>query len=705
MNPTNATANDPDVIAFSKALIQHESGGNPTIKGASKEYGLAQWIEPTWNAEATKYLGYVPKWGTAEMTPEIQKAVVASKVADLKNKGYNPAQIAAEHNSGSKDGWENKVGTNKYGVKYDVPAYVKTVTDLYHQMRQESPIQTPQAEQGTPSPYGASFPSNPGTDTPLQSAGKVLGNIPSSALNFGKGILNVLNPVNTFNNIMGISSEIKQISDQNGGSVAAGLEAAAKELPGQLYKGFVPTGADALLNAGAAAIAGNDAMPYLKTAQQAIVEDPIGQIAPFLMGARELASKAGFEAQFDNFVKKGVETVTKPVKSVIGAVTSKAGETARYGVSQATGLNPETVKALIEDPQLYSKKVRESTNRTGVAEKVGKALDDLETSVSDTGSGYSSIRELPISIEVPRDVLMTALKEFKIDIVNGKVKTGAESLPLSTTDVSALQHFVDLYGREKVLTPNSLLNARSALSDLSKYDAAKTGRLQTVARSLRTAYDAVAKEKVPGLSELDAKYSPLKQQFEQLRKDYLKKENGEYVFKDGAVTKIANLDKVGRENILGRLEELVPGISDDIKVLRVIEDIERANGLKVGTYARGVLLGGQLLTGNVIGSIVSALLTSPEIAVPLIRGYGFSKAQIAQILMNLRMMSGETKGLDLDNSDMSVEQMVSKVLGEDFQVGKDVADRKKIIYEGNDLNKRRSEVKLPQRLQELNRNQ
>lgn len=171
MNPTKATANDADVIALSKALIQHESGGNPTIRGASKEYGLAQWVEPTWNAEAKKYLGYVPKWGTEEMTPEIQKAVVASKVADRKNLGYNPAQIAAEHNSGSKDGWENKVGVNKYGVKYDVPAYVKSVTDLYHQMKQET--SAPAVQQAAPTDQYSGFL---GTNPSDSLYGKVLDN-------------------------------------------------------------------------------------------------------------------------------------------------------------------------------------------------------------------------------------------------------------------------------------------------------------------------------------------------------------------------------------------------------------------------------------------------------------------------------------------------------------------------------------------------
>ena len=83
---------DPNVVALSKAMIQHESAGNFNAKGKSGEYGAAQWQEPTWNAEAKKYLGYVPKWGTDEMTPDVQKAVLYSHINDLKTQGLNPAK-------------------------------------------------------------------------------------------------------------------------------------------------------------------------------------------------------------------------------------------------------------------------------------------------------------------------------------------------------------------------------------------------------------------------------------------------------------------------------------------------------------------------------------------------------------------------------------------------------------------------------------
>lgn len=130
MNP-----NDPDVIALSKAIFQRESGGNFNAVGdAGTSHGAGQWQPGTWKAQAKDVLGDE----NAPMTPQNQKAVIQVTVAKRKAAGLNPAQIAAEWNSGRSTGWENHVGTttiNGQQIHYDTPRYVKDVTDLYHQYK------------------------------------------------------------------------------------------------------------------------------------------------------------------------------------------------------------------------------------------------------------------------------------------------------------------------------------------------------------------------------------------------------------------------------------------------------------------------------------------------------------------------------------------------------------------------------------------
>ncbi len=122
---------DEDAVNLAKAIRQTESGGDFNAKGKSGESGAYQWTPETWKAHAKEALGDE----NAQMTPENQNAVAYTIIKKRKDAGLNAAQIAAEWNSGSSTDWENKVGTNKFGVHYDVPQYVKSVTDTYHQYK------------------------------------------------------------------------------------------------------------------------------------------------------------------------------------------------------------------------------------------------------------------------------------------------------------------------------------------------------------------------------------------------------------------------------------------------------------------------------------------------------------------------------------------------------------------------------------------
>lgn len=153
-----ATQMDPDVINLAKAIRQTESGGDFNAQGKSGESGAYQWMPATWQRQAQTVLGD----SKAPMTPQNQNAVAYVTIKQMKDQGLNPAQIAATWNSGSPTGWENKVGTNAKGVHYDVPAYVKSVTEAYQKLKQgqqvgvdpnnPSSVAAPQAQQGSQQP-------------------------------------------------------------------------------------------------------------------------------------------------------------------------------------------------------------------------------------------------------------------------------------------------------------------------------------------------------------------------------------------------------------------------------------------------------------------------------------------------------------------------------------------------------------------------
>lgn len=130
------TGMDQDVINLAKAIRQKESNGDFNAVGDNgTSRGAYQWQPATWKEHSTKTFGK-----EVEMTPENQQAVAYSVMKGWKDKGLNPAQIAAKWNSGSEIGWEDNVGKKKINgkwISFDTPSYVKEVTEGYQRNKQE----------------------------------------------------------------------------------------------------------------------------------------------------------------------------------------------------------------------------------------------------------------------------------------------------------------------------------------------------------------------------------------------------------------------------------------------------------------------------------------------------------------------------------------------------------------------------------------
>lgn len=109
------------------SIKQHESGGNYSAKGGSGEFGAYQFMPGTWDAYSAEYLKSQGKEPQSLVPSQAnQDAVAEFKIQQWLNQGWDVRQIAAAWNSGSPT-WEGKKGTNKQGVKYDVPSYVSAI--------------------------------------------------------------------------------------------------------------------------------------------------------------------------------------------------------------------------------------------------------------------------------------------------------------------------------------------------------------------------------------------------------------------------------------------------------------------------------------------------------------------------------------------------------------------------------------------------
>jgi len=636
---------DQDVVNLAKSIRQVETG-NRAVSGASGELkSRYQYMPATWKSTAAKYLGDP----NAELTNINENKATYLKIKDWKDQGFRPDQIASMWNSGRPE-WEGNIGTNSAGVKYDVPAYVKKVGAEYQKRKgpQKTQVSTSlpgpslgrQQDIATAQQASAIFTPNTQNPSLIAESAKTIGNIPSSAFGFVKGALDMINPVSTFNKLKSIPGEIKSLAEETAAAQQAGADVDAGQLTREgLVEGvkeLVPKAIPVALGGLSDQFLGTDFVSdeELQQSQRDIVTDPVGQIAPYLLLGKGAAEKVGLGKQFDAGISKIARPVSETAKNIKGKVT----ETARFAGSQATGLQPSTLEQISKNPEAFSKPSRATIDRAALGKEVQSALAKRLETVKETGDLYNPIRKSTKSINIIKNWLTDTIKtESGLTLVKGKWKGSPGSKLRASSDVRAIQSLYDNFQpafKKGKMTPNEFLNFRADLAELSKFERqiGKSKPVEGVTKSTRSKFNKDFRKQVKGLAELDKQFGPQISELKTLSKGIVNKEGN---LTDSAINRIANATGKGKDFVLQRLEETSPGITQKIRVLKAVEDIQNASGIKVGTYSRAALAVGVGFGLGAIQAIVAAILTSPEIAVPLLRKYGVLKnANVVRAIMD-----------------------------------------------------------------------
>lgn len=345
-------------------------------------------------------------------------------------------------------------------------------------------------------------------------------------------------------------------------------------------------------------------------------------VASFLGASAEYASLLPVEKLLGvggKATAKSSQAISKAGK----AVSDTVGSINKTAFSKFSGLTPDSIEFIIKNPKAISKEAMKTVDRLTIGGKVKEAITKRMEDLGSLGKEYEAIRKSTDKVNLNRGAIEDILKNKGFAIENGLVKLTRESMPIDPGELSKLQTFLDRYAINGKISANALMQARSYLSEISKFGSAETGAFQALAKELRSYVDEVGGNAIKGLKELDSRYAPEKKLLNQIKKDYINPINGE--LKDGALNKIANLNGIGKDLVLKRLEEIVPGISRDINILKVLENIDSLKGKLVGTYSQGILAGGSLLTGNLPAAAATMLLSSPATLIPLLRSYGTYK--------------------------------------------------------------------------------
>lgn len=317
------------------------------------------------------------------------------------------------------------------------------------------------------------------------------------------------------------------------------------------------------------------------------------------------------------------------------AKRSLAGEIATTATSQVTGLDPKTIRNIITDPDLLKK--AKVANREQITANVEKVFKQKIDEVAELSKEYNPIRASKQKVDMPENAFKNILKEkygFDFDDT-GKIILTSESSPISEGDAKALEKFIKLYDN-KITTPNALLNARQQLdTDFINWRADKTPLSERIALDLRNEINTVGRPQITGLEDLDKSFAPKAEYLKDLRKQITT--NGEI-----SIQKIANLDGKNRARALNIVRESMPDVDEQLKIVKTIEDIEIAKGQKVGAYTKGLLASGAVgfATGNPLLGVVTAILTYPSVAIPMIEQFGrvrkISKTAIDNLINGLK---------------------------------------------------------------------
>lgn len=378
-SPSSSQSLDPQLVNLAKAIRQTESGGDFTAQGKSGEYGAYQFTDPTWNAAAKQFGVNVP---LEQATPEEQNEVAYKQLAQWKqqNPDWNIGNFASAWNAGVgesnayqgtfSDGSLSS-GTNKYGAKYNVSQYAKSVADAYQTLKNGGQVS---ADPNNPSSI-ASTQNTTSQTTPTQPSslgGDVLGGL--------KWLGNALFPIagDLYHDVTGQNtgankkSVIAQIAD-------AGLSA----IP------FIP-GLDALTPEADTVVEGGEAVAKsgLPGLVSNVLGSPITKMAGIGAGAGALGA-IGQGGGVGSALQGGAfGAVTGGVLGGAGQLLSKTLDSLPESIVKGAfkGLTPEAAQYGIENKSVGSVEDMLDATTKSISDKGGQ-VNDILTSPKYVGAG------------------------------------------------------------------------------------------------------------------------------------------------------------------------------------------------------------------------------------------------------------------------------------------------------------------------------
>lgn len=634
---------DEQVITLAKAIRQTESGGKFDVKGASGEYGAYQWMPGTWKMHAKQALGNE----NAPMTPDNQNAVAYTVLKTWKDQGLNPAQIAAKWNSGSEKNWENKIGVNKQGVNYNVPLYVKKVTDTYQQFKGGSGVSTAQEE--SEQTLIENLPKQKSGQ--LEDTGSFGGNVVNSAKNLGEGLLNIVkHPIDTLNGIgslgAGAFEKIAGVTPQNETQIQNR----------EVFDGVV----DFFRNR----YGGNDAKEVAQNIGNTAYTDPVGFLADLstvVTGAGGAVSKVGNVSKTAGLVNTGskisrVGEVVNPISlagksagRIVSKTSNLVGRVVGEGLGISTGAGFGAIKEGLaaaksggEAGRTFREALRGGSAPEEIVQEARNALDEVvqkrrttyQDELSKIADNNTTYDISPIHTELDKQ-----MTKFNIGINNdGALDFSRSSIRFNKpaqSDIQTIYDEMQSFGLQKGdRTAIGIDNLKKAFGDL--YTPSGQGRAFVEAMRGKT---REILSQVNGYDELSKNYENASGFIEDITKNL---SLGEKVAVETSFKKLTSALRQNnefRKQIIADLDEATGGKLMPKIAGQQLSPIAPRGLARLGTVGAGGVL---VSSGAVLPLLVTIAVSSPRLIGELLNALGFSQKMkdITVKFLNEKIPSG-----------------------------------------------------------------
>jgi len=480
----------------------------------------------------------------------------------------------------------------------------------------------------------ATFPST-GTESILGGIGKVLGNIPSSALNFAKSAVSFFNPVPVIKNITEIPSEFSSLVQESGGVLNA-LKTTGKEILPTTYGQLVPKATQQVIS--------GDFTGARKTLQ----EDPVGQILPFILIGKSAAEKAGVGAQFDSAISKIAKPVTSTIEPVINKVGEKAGQLGSQVLGTATGSGASSVQeaynAGVNNTQAFTDALRGKINPDEVVQTAQDAVSNIVNQRrSDYISKLETISQQKGSLDISPVVkeVSTQLKNFGIKVKeDGTLDFSRSSIANNGTarnDVTGVFNDVKDWGSQAGdRTPIGLDTLKKQLGDFYSESSSARAFVQAVKSKVTN----ILKEQVPGYSEMTQNYSNASQLLDDIKSAT---GIGGKAKVDTIFTKLTSALKGDKELRLEILKDIQSkGAQPDL--MAKIAGLNMQSLIPKGLVGKGIDVG--LLLHFFDPKFIPVLLsTSPRIVGEFVRALGMGVEKTKVILDTINKLPENTQNI------------------------------------------------------------